>query len=71
MTDFNNIGCTINFVDGVFINIWDTWSDRYLVEVYENYGNDWALVNHNIMSPQNWFVHLGKKFRNQWRVKDW
>jgi hypothetical protein len=71
MTDFNNIGCTINFVDGVFINIWDTWSHRYLVEVYENYGNDWALVNYNIMSPQNWFVHLGKKFRNEWRVKIW
>jgi hypothetical protein len=71
MNNFKNINCKINFVDGVFINIYDSWNTEYLVEVYENFGNDWALSSHSFLNCGHWYKFIGKKFRNPWRVKIW
>ena len=68
MKDFSKIYCNINFVNGVFVEILDTYSQNYLVEFYENSGHGWSLVSNTFLYPSTWFRYVGKKFRNNWRV---
>jgi hypothetical protein len=68
MKDFSKIHCNINFVDGVFVEILDFYSQNYLIEFYENTGRGWSLVSHSILYPNTWFKYVAKKFRNNWRV---
>lgn len=68
MKDFSKIYCNINFVDGVFVEILDTYSTNYLVEFYEKSESGWSFVSHTFLYPSTWFKYVGKKFRNNWRV---
>ena len=71
MEDFSNIKVNITFNVGPKIEIFDDHSPVYLIEYYEWFNNDWALIysNHSI-KPFNWFKH-NKAFRTKWRIKIW
>jgi hypothetical protein len=72
MDDFEKIKVDVNFIDGPRVEILDTHSREYLVEIYEKMGDEWALVyaNHESHHPFTWFKYL-RKFRTRWRIKVW
>ena len=71
MEDFSKINHRITFNLGPKIEIFDTHSPVYLIEYYEWFGDDWALIytNHNIKAF-HWFKHK-KAFRTKWQIKIW
>ena len=71
MEDFSKINANITFNVGPKIEVLDNHSPVYLIEYYEWFNNDWALIytNHNI-KPFHWFKH-NKAFRTKWRIKIW
>lgn len=71
MEDFSKINHRITFNLGPKIEIFDTHSPVYLIEYYEWFGDDWALIytNHNIKAF-HWFKH-NKAFRTKWQIKIW
>ena len=71
MEDFSKINANITFNVGPKIEVLDNHSPVYLIEYYEWFNNDWALIytNHNI-KPFHWFKH-NKAFRTKWQIKIW
>lgn len=71
MKDFADISCKITFNRGPKIEIFDNHSPIYLIEFYEKFGEDWALIysDHNF-KPYHWFKH-NKAFRSHWKIKIW
>jgi hypothetical protein len=71
MEDFSKINHRITFNLGPKIEIFDTHSPVYLIEYYEWFGDDWALIytNHNIKAF-HLFKH-NKAFRTKWQIKNW
>ena len=65
------INVNLSFNNGPVVDILDNHSPKYLVEFYENLGNDWALVHsmHNILPFH--FYGYNRKFRTDWRIKVW
>jgi hypothetical protein len=64
-----NATCTFNF--GPQVDILDPFCQSYLVEYYENLGNDWSLVHswHDVNPYQ--YYRYARKFRTKWKVKIW
>jgi hypothetical protein len=69
--DITKINCNVSFNSGARIEVNDDHSPIYLVEFYEWFGDDWALIytDHNF-KPYHWFSH-SKKFRTKWLIKVW
>lgn len=62
---------TVSFIYGPRVNLLSNHSKKYLVEFYERFGEDWALVHtEHKMSPFTWFEYL-RHFRTEWRIKIW
>lgn len=71
MTDFEKIKATVDFIDGPKIEIGDSHSENFLVELYEDLGGEWGIIysNHEF-KPFMWYKYL-RKFRTKWRVNIW
>jgi len=66
--DFNH---RLSFLYGPLVEIMDNHSERYLVEWYERFGEDWALVKTvHEFDPFTWWSH-NRTFRTEWRIKIW
>ena len=69
MRNFNTIPISINFNGGVFVEIQDGSSEKFLIEFYENTGYGWSLVSTEITFAHSWFKYVGKQFRVNWKIK--
>lgn len=65
------INVMVSFNDGPRVDIIDNHSKKYLLEYYENLGDDWSVV-HTVhdMKPYH-FYGYNRKFRTNWRIKIW
>ena len=69
MDEIREINCNLTFNIGPKIEISDSHSPIYLIEFYEWFKDDWALIysDHN-MKPNTWYKH-SKSFRTKWLAK--
>lgn len=65
----NKINCEVSFNLGPKVEVFDESSPIYLIELYEWFKDDWALIfsDHNF-KPMHWYKH-SKSFRTKWMVR--
>lgn len=68
MEEFNY---DVSFIYGPRVDLLSNHSRKYLIEFYERFGEDWALVHtEHKMDPFTWFAYV-RNFRTEWRIKIW
>ena len=69
MSDLNKINCKMSFNVGPKLEVIDDKYPVYLIEFYEWFKDDWALIysDHNFKS-MHWYKH-SKSFRTKWMVR--
>lgn len=68
MEEFNY---DVSFIYGPRVDLLSHHSKKYLIEFYERFGEDWALVHtEHRMDPFTWFAYV-RNFRTEWRIKIW
>lgn len=65
----NNFQCDVSFNLGPKIEVFDTMSPVYLIELWEWFNDDWSLTfsDHN-HKANHWYKH-SKSFRTKWMVR--